>query len=104
METDILLCVHIEADDEGEIQWWAESSDVPGFSALADSLVELEAQAKIALYDIAEQEGWTVGQVRSCLVPNEPLTGNPARGRVTPGDEVPAARAKAASSQYALAS
>jgi predicted RNase H-like HicB family nuclease len=45
------LTIHLEAV-EGEVVWWADSPDVPGFSAAAPSLVELRERATAALEEI----------------------------------------------------
>jgi hypothetical protein len=45
------LTIHLE-DVDGEVVWWADSPDVPGFSAAAPSLEELRKQAATALADI----------------------------------------------------
>lgn len=42
------LIIHLE-DADGEVVWWAESPDVPGFSAAAPTLAELRERAREAL-------------------------------------------------------
>lgn len=45
------LTIHLESVDD-EVVWWADSPDVPGFSAAAPSLVELRERASAALEEI----------------------------------------------------
>jgi predicted RNase H-like HicB family nuclease len=47
------LIIHLE-DADGEVVWWAESPDVPGFSAAAPSLDELRRRAIDALAELVE--------------------------------------------------
>lgn len=47
----IELIIHLEGVD-GEAVWWAESPDVPGFSAAAPSLIELRERAQAALEEL----------------------------------------------------
>jgi hypothetical protein len=51
MMATIELVIHIEAAD-GEAVWWAESPDVPGFSAAAPTLVELRERSIAALSEL----------------------------------------------------
>jgi hypothetical protein len=52
METMTELVIHLEGGD-GEVVWWAESPQIPGFSAAAPTLKELRERAYRALREIA---------------------------------------------------
>jgi len=44
------LIIHVEAaDTETKVVWWAESAELPGFSAAGDTLAELRAAASEAI-------------------------------------------------------
>lgn len=45
------LTIHLEGVD-GEVVWWADSPDVPGFSAAAPNLIALRERATAALEEI----------------------------------------------------
>ncbi|HMG42281.1 MAG TPA: hypothetical protein VK611_13165 [Acidimicrobiales bacterium] len=45
------LIIHLGSAD-GEVVWWAESPDAPGFTAAAPSLAELRQLAVVALQDL----------------------------------------------------
>ena len=47
----IELIVHLEQGEPSAVSWWAESADVPGFSAFADSLADLRTLAHESLRD-----------------------------------------------------
>lgn len=49
----IELVIHIEAAN-GEAVWWAESPEVPGFSAAAPTLAELRTRATAALAELRD--------------------------------------------------
>jgi predicted RNase H-like HicB family nuclease len=51
MGTMTELIIHLEGGG-GEVVWWSDSPDVPGFSAAAPSLAELRARATAALEEI----------------------------------------------------
>lgn len=53
----ITFTLHGEQTD-GALTWWAESDDMPGFTAVADTLVDLQALAEQAA--IAASPGATV--------------------------------------------
>lgn len=42
------LLIHVEPSED-EIVWWAESTDLPGFSAAAESLADLRVSARAAI-------------------------------------------------------
>lgn len=48
---NVELVIHLDSADDQAV-WWAESDDVPGFSASADSLVELRRRAHAAIGEI----------------------------------------------------
>ena len=52
---DVTLLLHLELVD-GEHAWWAESDDVPGFTAAAPTLAELRERAHAALHDLLGAE------------------------------------------------
>ena len=47
----VRVLLHLEATDDGGVAWWAESDDVPGFTAAAPELVELRRRVRAALAD-----------------------------------------------------
>ncbi len=47
----VRVLLHLEATDDGGVVWWAESGDVPGFTAAAPELVELRRRVRAALAD-----------------------------------------------------
>jgi predicted RNase H-like HicB family nuclease len=50
---DVRLLIHLDRlDDEQRAVWWAESPDVPGFSAVGDTLRELRSCSISALEEI----------------------------------------------------
>jgi len=54
MATQIDLLIHLEQvpDPDPGFVWWAESPDLPGFSAAADHLPDLLRQAEAAIDDL----------------------------------------------------
>lgn len=52
----IRLLVHLEPAGDQQV-WWAESPDVPGFSASDATLRDLLARSSWALTEIAEERG-----------------------------------------------
>lgn len=52
----IRLLVHLEAAGDQQV-WWAESPDVPGFSASDGTLRDLLARSSWAMTEIAEERG-----------------------------------------------
>jgi predicted RNase H-like HicB family nuclease len=78
--TAISLLVHGEfLPDARKIAWWAESPDVPGFSAAADTLVELRELATETIRDIwtDKNEDPETIELRWELLPPEPETEGP---------------------------
>lgn len=65
---NVHLLIHL---DEGPT-WWAESDDVPGFNASAESLAELRRRCMAALSEIVPE----VADVTECLI-GEHVTGVP---------------------------
>jgi|ERR1039458_6926604 hypothetical protein len=53
---DITLNFHVEASG-GRIAWWAESDDLPGVSAAADSLSELRDLLAQLFADLTAERG-----------------------------------------------
>lgn len=52
------VVIHFERiPGTGKPAWWAESPDVPGFSAAAPTLTELRVTTERAVREIAEAEG-----------------------------------------------
>lgn len=68
---DVHLLIHLERADR-DVVWWAETDDVAGFSAAADSLAEMRARALAALAEIAEEQGHALGRVTEQLVGSAP--------------------------------
>lgn len=60
------ILVHLEASESGPV-WWAESADFPGFSAAADTLVDLRRRATAALSELAEERGESLGSLQESL-------------------------------------
>jgi predicted RNase H-like HicB family nuclease len=55
----LALKIHLEAvgePDDGGFVWWAESDDLPGFTAAADHLPDLLAQSADAIREITGDE------------------------------------------------
>lgn len=52
----IRLLVHLEPSGDQQV-WWAESPDVPGFSASDATLKDLLARSTWALAEITEERG-----------------------------------------------
>lgn len=58
-QVDVDLKIHLDRAEDADgpkLVWWAESDAVPGFSAAADHLPDLLAQAEAALAEILEGE------------------------------------------------
>lgn len=73
----IRLVVHLDVADE-QPMWWAESPDVPGFTATDRHLRGLRRRAARALRAIAIDRGWEGPlDVRPELAPFEAETDNP---------------------------
>jgi predicted RNase H-like HicB family nuclease len=51
---DIALKIHVEAAQDGSPVWWAESDDLRGLTASADSLPELRAVLADVLAEFGE--------------------------------------------------
>jgi hypothetical protein len=64
-----LVNVHMDPAGDGRIVWWAESPEVPGFSAAADSLIALEILVKDAA---REWPDLGYGEVSFSLIGDEP--------------------------------
>lgn len=78
----INITVQFEAfGREGDVMpgaaWWAESAELPGFSAVASSLAELRNRVLLAVADILEEQGRDIGdaELRFTLAPEAPATG-----------------------------
>jgi hypothetical protein len=64
----ITVLIHMEPLDSGGVAWWAESPEVPGFSATAESLVELRVLAAHSIVDLLAENGQTPEGFRYRLV------------------------------------
>ena len=53
---DALLVIHFDSADGQEV-WWAESPEVPGFTASADNLPELRTAIANVLPDLSSDAG-----------------------------------------------
>jgi hypothetical protein len=74
---NVRLYVHVESTPSGPT-WWAESPELPGFSAAASSLSELSVRAKWAVVDILRDDfGEDLDDFEIFLLPTEASTGNP---------------------------
>ena len=51
------VVIHLEADEMGEASWWAESSALAGFTAIANTLGELRELVKEELAILGEEDG-----------------------------------------------
>lgn len=67
---NVELTIHFDDVDN----WWAELSDVPGFTASAKSLPELRAVIEDCLPDLAQDLGEPVNVVSEVLADAEPET------------------------------
>jgi|BarGraNGADG00212_1021973.scaffolds.fasta_scaffold25914_3 predicted RNase H-like HicB family nuclease len=52
---EVSLQIHLEASEQGTPVWWVESEELPGFTASADSLVELRAVVSETLQEFASE-------------------------------------------------
>lgn len=84
---DIQLNVHFEPVGSDEWVWWADSDQVPGFTAAADHLKEMLKRARLAL----EAEGVITrdSKVTTLLVPAEPPSEPAALNDVRPDVTAP---------------
>jgi predicted RNase H-like HicB family nuclease len=64
---DIALQIHVEASEAGTPVWWAESPDLPGFTASADSLAELRTVVDEVLAEFGSELASDAGH------PGEPI-------------------------------
>ncbi len=71
MQIDVVI--HLEADEMGEVSWWAGSSALAGFTAIANTLSELRALIKEELAILGAEDGieWTYGNEQLAAGPNE---------------------------------
>lgn len=72
----VTVLIHAELIEGPKLSWWAESPDVPGFSAAAETLVELRGLTSQTLRDLAEDRGEdpeTV-EIRWEMLPPEPAS------------------------------
>ena len=95
MENAVIVQLHVHLERvDGHPCWWADSPDVPGFSATADSLPEVVSRATWAIHDIYAEEGADVERVVTHLVGRRPDTGNPVQGMETVRTNVASAQAE----------
>lgn len=71
----IELMLHLERADD-QVVWWAETTDVPGFSAAADTLAELRERVRSALLEITGGEPVELVE-RLAGLPSEAKTDSP---------------------------
>lgn len=74
----VQVMVHLERVD-GAVVYWAESPDVPGFTATADSLSELRIIARQVLREHFGDRGVDDSGVRFSLVARAIATANSTR-------------------------
>jgi predicted RNase H-like HicB family nuclease len=68
---EVTLLLRLESiEEEPHFVWWAESPELPGFSAAADHLPQLLVQAKDAVLELHPD-----AQVRACLFAPAPAVG-----------------------------
>ncbi len=67
---EVTLQIHLEAADEAII-WWAESDELPGLSAAADSLPELRELLDQALIEMSADIGESITIVSERLAEAE---------------------------------
>jgi len=73
---NVTLLIHLErAEDEdgARLVWWAETDDLPGFSAAADHLPDLLDQAAAAINEIAGEPV----EIHTLLVPADEASAGP---------------------------
>lgn len=89
----ITVYLHVDRIDEGEASWWAESPDLPGFSAAADSMNELCARVQVAIDDLADEGELATNRVDFKLEETAATSGNPTRvGRSDQAPDLGASR------------
>ena len=79
----VRVVLHMEPLDSGATSWWAESPDLAGFSAAADSLVELRGLCTEAVHEIAAEDGLEVGRIAWSFAQEDQVSGNPARAETS---------------------
>lgn len=57
----VQVVVHLERVPSEGVSWWAESPDLPGFSAAAPALVVLRALCVQTLHEMAEERPELLG-------------------------------------------
>jgi predicted RNase H-like HicB family nuclease len=67
MVMNITIQIHLEAANN-EAVWWAESDELPGASAAADTLSELRASWELLLKELSEERGEAIEVVSELLV------------------------------------
>lgn len=72
---NIELMLHLERAED-RVVWWAETADVAGFSAAADTLVELRERARAALLEIVGEEPLVLVE-RLAGLPSDATTDSP---------------------------
>lgn len=65
---DVTLRVRLERAVD-KVVWWADSPELAGFSAAADSMGQLRDRARAAIVDILIERNEELGVVREELVP-----------------------------------
>jgi hypothetical protein len=90
---DVQVILHLELTPDLARLWWAESPEIPGFSATASSVPELTRLTIEALDDIARERGDADGATCSWLLAGalEINSGSGQRAITTGSDETPAA-------------
>jgi hypothetical protein len=75
----VKIRIHLEnvMEPSSRLVWWAESDDVPGFSALADDLNELLVRCDISVADILSEAGRPPAELEYELVSDLPEASAP---------------------------
>ncbi|MFP3883641.1 MAG: DUF1902 domain-containing protein [Actinomycetota bacterium] len=61
---ELQVTIRSAITDSGSFVWWADSPDIPGFSATDESLQSLMLVTEMAIADVAEENGWSNYTIR----------------------------------------
>ena len=84
---DVTLQIHLEPGTDGSPVWWAESEELPGMTASADSLFELRELLAAVVSELADEgaEAITIVGERLAGVEYHPAIAPPSPSAVTEG-------------------
>lgn len=100
----VVLLVHMERLEDGGAVFWGETSEIPGFTVAADTLTELQTQARFALIEVLDDDGDVLEELDVRLVPLQPQSSNPTVGQVVVGEAVDEPRTDAGEGRVAVLS